>query len=140
MFSCAFCCTALTGICNLLLPFMIRDHERIRLSRISCCNAVTLNSFSDGKYDGNFIDHRFPRLLPVISEFETKLLPLTKALKKRYFANIDLENEEEFRPRYVEVSPLRKSRRSRRSSRKNAKRRVLIMNMIVDIKSMKKAI
>lgn len=65
---------------------------------------MTLNSFNDGKYDGNFIDQRFPRLLPVISEYETKLLPLTKALKKRYFSNIDIDNEEEFRPRYVEVS------------------------------------
>jgi len=63
---------------------------------------LTLNSFNDGKYDGNFIDQRFPRLLPVISEFESKLLPSTKLIKRRYFQNIDLENEDEFRPRYVE--------------------------------------
>jgi hypothetical protein len=68
--------------------------------------SVTLNSFNDGKYDGNFIDQRIPRLLPVISEFESKLFPLTAALKKRYFTNIDIDNEDEFRPRYVEVSYL----------------------------------
>jgi hypothetical protein len=65
--------------------------------------AVTLNAFNDGKYDGNFIDSRIPRLLPVISEFESKLFPITRAVKKRYFTNIDVENEDEFRPRYVEV-------------------------------------
>ncbi|OXA64027.1 neuroligin-4, X-linked [Folsomia candida] len=64
---------------------------------------LTLNSFSDGKYDGNFIDQRIPRLLPVISEFESKLFPITRAIKKRYFTNIDVENEDEFTPRYVEL-------------------------------------
>ena len=67
---------------------------------------VTMNSFNNGKYDGNFIDQRIPRLLPVLSEFESKLFPITKALKKRYFTNIDIDNEDDFRPRYVEVSLL----------------------------------
>lgn len=67
-------------------------------------STVTVNSFNDGKYDGNFIDQRLPRLLPIVSEFESKLFPITKAVKKRYFTNVDLENEDEFRPRYVEVS------------------------------------
>ncbi|ODM99620.1 Esterase E4 [Orchesella cincta] len=63
---------------------------------------LTVNSFNDGKYDGNFIDQRLPRLLPIISEFESKLFPITKAVKKRYFTNVDMENEDEFRPRYIE--------------------------------------
>lgn len=67
---------------------------------------VTVNSFNDGKYDGNFIDQRLPRMLPIVSEFESKLFPITKAVKKRYFTNVDLENEDEFRPRYVEVSEI----------------------------------
>jgi len=45
-------------------------------------------------------------MLPVISEFQSKLFPIAKAVKKRYFTNIDVDNEEEFRPRYVEVSSL----------------------------------
>ncbi|CAG7822044.1 unnamed protein product [Allacma fusca] len=64
---------------------------------------LTLNSFNDGKYDGNFIDQRLPRLLPVISEFQSKLFPTSRALKKRYFTNINIDNEDEFRPRYIEL-------------------------------------
>jgi len=64
---------------------------------------LTMNSFNNGIYDDNFVDHKFPRLLPVISDFNTKLYPLTRAIRKKYFVNIDMENEDEFRPRYIEV-------------------------------------
>ena len=39
---------------------------------------LTINSFNNGLYDDNFIDHKLPRLLPVISEFNSKLYPITR--------------------------------------------------------------
>ena len=58
---------------------------------------------NNGVYDDNFIDHKLPRLLPVISGYNSKLYPITRQVRKRYFVNVDLENEDEFRPRFVEV-------------------------------------
>jgi carboxylesterase type B len=63
---------------------------------------LIMNSFNNGQYDDNFIDHKLPRILPVISAFNNKLYPITRQSKKRYFVNIDMENEDEFRPRFVE--------------------------------------
>jgi len=63
---------------------------------------LTLNSFNNGQYDDNFIDHKLPRILPVISNYNTKLYPITRQVRKRYFVNVDLENEDEFRPKYVD--------------------------------------
>lgn len=63
---------------------------------------LVLNSFNNGQYDDNFIDHKLPRLLPVISAYNSKLYPITRQVRKRYFVNVDLENEDEFRPRFVE--------------------------------------
>jgi hypothetical protein len=39
---------------------------------------LTLNFFNNGNYDDNFVDHKFPRLLPIISEYSSKLYPLTR--------------------------------------------------------------
>jgi len=63
---------------------------------------LTLNAFNNGQYDDNFIDNKLPRILPVISGFNSKLYPLTRQVRKRYFTNVDMESEEEFRPKYVE--------------------------------------
>jgi len=63
---------------------------------------LTLNSFNNGQYDDNFIDHKLPRILPVISNYNSKLYPITRQVRKRYFVNVDLENEDEFRPKYVD--------------------------------------
>jgi len=63
---------------------------------------LTLNAFNNGVYDDNFVDTKLPRILPVISSFNSKLYPITRQVRKRYFANVDMENEDEFRPRYVE--------------------------------------
>jgi len=63
---------------------------------------LTLNAFNNGQYDDNFVDNKLPRILPVISDFNSKLYPLTRQVRKRYFTNVDMENEEEFRPKYVE--------------------------------------
>lgn len=63
---------------------------------------LTMNSFNNGAYDDNFIDHKLPRLLPVISNFNTKLYPITRSVRKRYFVNVDMENEDEFRPKFVD--------------------------------------
>jgi len=63
---------------------------------------LTLNSFNNGQYDDNFIDHKLPRILPVISNYNTKLYPITRQVRKKYFVNVDLENEDEFRPKYVD--------------------------------------
>merc|ERR1719150_3674772 len=63
---------------------------------------LTLNAFNNGIYDDNFVDNKLPRILPVISSFNSKLYPLTRQVRKRYFTNVDMESEEEFRPRYVE--------------------------------------
>ena len=65
---------------------------------------LTVNTFNGGNYDDNFVDHKLPRMLPVISAFNTKLYPITRQVRKRYFVNVDLEDEDEFRPRYNEVS------------------------------------
>lgn len=64
---------------------------------------LTINSFNNGVYDDNFIDHKLPRMLPVISGFNTKLYPITRQLRKKYFTNVDMENEDEFRPKYVDL-------------------------------------
>merc|ERR1711935_392970 len=64
---------------------------------------LTLNSFNNGQYDDNFIDHKLPRILPVISNYNTKLYPITRQVRKKYFVNVDMENEDEFRPRFVEL-------------------------------------
>jgi len=63
---------------------------------------LTLNAFNNGQYDDNFIDNKLPRILPVISNFNSKLYPMTRQVRKRYFTNVDMENEEEFRPKYVD--------------------------------------
>ena len=63
---------------------------------------LTLNSFNNGMYDDNFIDHKLPRILPVLSGFNTKLYPITRQVRKKYFVNVDMENEDEFRPKFVE--------------------------------------
>lgn len=63
---------------------------------------LTLNTFNGGNYDDNFVDHKLPRMLPVVSNFNTKLYPITRQVRKRYFVNVDLEDEDEFRPRYNE--------------------------------------
>jgi len=63
---------------------------------------LTLNAFNNGAYDDNFVDNKLPRILPVISDFNSKLYPITKQIRKRYFNNVDMESEEEFRPKYVE--------------------------------------
>jgi len=63
---------------------------------------LTLNAFNNGIYDDNFLDNKLPRILPVISEFNSKLYPITRQVRKRYFVNIDMESEDEFRPAYVD--------------------------------------
>jgi carboxylesterase type B len=63
---------------------------------------LALNSFNNGVYDDNFIDHKLPRILPVISDFTTKLYPMTRQVRKKYFVNVDMENEDEFRPKFVD--------------------------------------
>uniref|UniRef100_A0A0K2USU3 Esterase FE4like [Apis mellifera] n=1 Tax=Lepeophtheirus salmonis TaxID=72036 RepID=A0A0K2USU3_LEPSM len=63
---------------------------------------LTINSFNNGGYDDNFIDHKLPRLLPVMTNYNSKLYPITRSIRKRYFVNVDMENEDEFRPRYIE--------------------------------------
>merc|ERR1719232_2200768 len=63
---------------------------------------LTLNAFNNGQYDDNFIDHKLPRILPVISGYTSKLYPITRQVRKRYFVNVDMENEDEFRPKYVD--------------------------------------
>ena len=58
------------------------------------------------------------RILPVISDYNSKLYPITRQVlntntncqkhsfptqvRKRYFTNVDMESEEEFRPKFVE--------------------------------------
>ena len=39
---------------------------------------LTLNAFNNGQYDDNFVDNKLPRILPVLSDFNTKLYPLTR--------------------------------------------------------------
>ena len=63
---------------------------------------LTLNAFNNGAYDDNFVDNKLPRILPVLSNFNSKLYPMTKQVRKRYFTNVDMESEEEFRPKFVE--------------------------------------
>ena len=53
-------------------------------------------------YDDNFIDHKLPRMLPVLTHFNSKLYPITRQVRKKYFVNVDMENEDEFRPRFVD--------------------------------------
>ncbi len=62
---------------------------------------LTMNSFGRGRYDDNFIDHKLPRILPVISSFNSKLYPMTRQIRKKYFVNVDMENEDEFRPQFI---------------------------------------
>ena len=76
----------------------------INLIRIIIVHPVTLNTMSSGKYDDSFIDN-LPRLLPIMSELDRKLLPLSKAIRRKYFRNVDLDDEDQFRPKYVEVIP-----------------------------------
>jgi hypothetical protein len=63
---------------------------------------VTLNTISSGRYDDSFID-QLPRLLPIMSELDRRLLPLSKAIRRKYFRNVDLDEEDQFRPKYIEV-------------------------------------
>merc|ERR1712029_1066879 len=63
---------------------------------------LTLNAFNNGQYDDNFVDNKLPRILPVISDYNSKLYPITRQVRKKYFVNVDLENEDEFRPKYVD--------------------------------------
>ena len=44
---------------------------------------LTLNSFNNGQYDDNFIDHKLPRILPVISNYNSKLYPITRQVRKK---------------------------------------------------------
>ena len=39
---------------------------------------LTLNAFNNGQYDDNFVDNKLPRILPVLSDFNSKLYPLTR--------------------------------------------------------------
>ena len=39
---------------------------------------LTLNTFSQNGYNDNFLDHKLPRMLPVISGFHSKLYPITR--------------------------------------------------------------
>lgn len=67
---------------------------------------LTMNVFGNsgrGGYDDNFLDHRLPRVLPVLSRFTSKLYPITRQVRKRYFLNVDMENEDEFMPKYNEL-------------------------------------
>jgi len=63
---------------------------------------LTLNAFNNGLYDDNFVDNKLPRILPVLSGYNSKLYPITRQVRKRYFVNVDMESEDEFRPKYVE--------------------------------------
>lgn len=63
---------------------------------------MTLNTLSNGRYDDNFVD-QLPRLLRIMSELDRKLLPLSKAIRRKYFRNVDLDEEDQFRPKFVEV-------------------------------------
>ena len=45
---------------------------------------LTMNAFNNGQYDDNFLDSRLPRILPVISEFNSKLYPITKQVINIY--------------------------------------------------------
>merc|ERR1711963_343658 len=63
---------------------------------------LTLNAFNNGAYGDNFVDNKLPRILPVISDYNSKLYPITRQVRKRYFTNVDMESEEEFRPKFVE--------------------------------------
>ena len=63
---------------------------------------LTLNTFSGNGYNDNFLDHKLPRMLPVISGFHSKLYPITRLVRKHYFVNVDMENEDEFRPKYTD--------------------------------------
>ena len=65
---------------------------------------VTLNAFGSGKYEDSFIDKHLPQILLALTSFRRRLVPLTRAIRKRYFMNADLEDETQFRSRYVEVS------------------------------------
>ncbi len=60
---------------------------------------------NSGRYDDSFLDN-LPRLLPLMSEMDRRLLPLSKAIRKKYFRNVDLDQEDQFRPKYVEVGRL----------------------------------
>lgn len=62
---------------------------------------LTLNTMNSGRYDDSFLDN-LPRLLPLMSEMDRRLLPLSKAIRKKYFRNVDLDQEDQFRPKYVE--------------------------------------
>jgi len=55
-----------------------------------------------GGYDDNFLDHKLPRLLPTISRINSKLYPITRLVRKKYFLNVDMDDEEEFRPKFNE--------------------------------------
>ena len=70
---------------------------------------------NSGNYDDRFVD-QLPRLLPIMSELDRKLAPLSRVIRKRYFRNVDLEREDQFRPKYVQVSPSVSIRLSRLSS------------------------
>jgi len=61
---------------------------------------IILNTFTNGGYDDNFLDHRMPRFLPVISQIKSKLYPITRQVKKHYFLNVDMSDEDEFKPRF----------------------------------------
>lgn len=58
---------------------------------------------ASGRYDDNFIDDYIPRLLPIMSELNHKLGALSKAIRRKYFRNVDLEQEIQFRRKYIEV-------------------------------------
>ena len=44
---------------------------------------LAINSMNNGLYDDNFIDHKLPRLLPLISDYNSKLYPITRQVEKR---------------------------------------------------------
>ena len=62
---------------------------------------IMLNVFSKGGYDDNFLDHKLPRFLPVISSIKSKLYPIARQVKKHYFLNTDMSDEDEFKPRFA---------------------------------------
>ena len=45
---------------------------------------LTLNAFNNGQYDDNFVDNKLPRILPVISDYNSKLYPITRQVYTLY--------------------------------------------------------
>ena len=48
---------------------------------------LTLNAFNNGQYDDNFVDNKLPRILPVISDYNSKLYPITRQVRNKLTIN-----------------------------------------------------